>query len=59
MKQIELTSKLVLAIIGLTSVSALIVPTAYATSTPITNNNTTSSFDDNGNGQIPLRRRHK
>jgi hypothetical protein len=51
MKQIELTSKLVLAILGLTSVSAssLLVPT-YATPT-IPNNNTTS-FDDILNGQI-------
>jgi hypothetical protein len=54
MKQLELTSKLVLAIIGLTSVSAttLLVPT-YATTTIPNNNNTTSSFDDIGNGQIP------
>jgi hypothetical protein len=58
MKQIELTSILVLAIIGLSSVGAiLVVPTVYATSatTPISNNNTTStSSDDNGDGrQIP------
>jgi hypothetical protein len=48
MKQIELTSKLVLAILGLTSVSAIIVPT-YATTIP----NNTTSFDDIGNGQSP------
>jgi hypothetical protein len=51
MKQIELMSKFVLAIIGLTLVSAttLLVPT-YATTT-IPNN--TTSFDDIVNGQIP------
>jgi hypothetical protein len=59
MKQMELASKLVLAIIvGLTSVGAiLVVPPAYSTTTttPIPNNNTTSSSsDDNGNGrQVP------
>ena len=51
MKQIELTSKLVLAILGLTSVSTIVVPT-YAT-TPTNPNNNTTSFDDILNGQIP------
>ena len=53
MKQLELTSKLVLAIIGLTSVSAttLLVPT-YATTTIPNNNNTTSSLNDIVNGQM-------
>ena len=49
MKQLELTSKLVLAIIGLTSISALLVPTYATTTTP----NNTTSFDDIGNGQVP------
>ena len=55
MKQLELTSKLVLAIIGLTSVSAttLLVPTYATTPTIPNNNNTTSSFDDIENGQVP------
>ena len=60
MKQIDLTSKLVLAIIvALSSVSALLVPT-YATTdtnttvpTPTTIPNNTTSFDDIGNGQTP------
>jgi hypothetical protein len=55
MKQIDLTSKLVLAIIGLTSVSALLVPT-YATTntnTPTTIPNNTTYFDDIGYGQTP------
>jgi hypothetical protein len=51
MKQIELTSKLVLAIIGLISASTILVPT-YAT-TPTTTPNNTTSFDDIGNGQTP------
>jgi hypothetical protein len=53
MKQLELTSKLVLAIIGLTSVSAttLLVPT-YATTTIPNNNNTTSSLNDIVDGQM-------
>jgi hypothetical protein len=51
MKQIELTSKLVLAIIGMISASTILVPT-YAT-TPTTTPNNTTSFDDIGNGQTP------
>jgi hypothetical protein len=51
MKQIELTSKLVLAIIGLTLVGVILAPTyAAATSTTVPNNNKTS-FDDIVNGQ--------
>ena len=58
MKQIELielTSKLVLAIIGLTLVGAtsLLVPTYATTITPTIPNNSTTSFDDIVNGQIP------
>jgi hypothetical protein len=49
MKQIELTSKFVLAIIGLTLVGVILAPT-YAASTTVPNNNTTS-FDDIVNGQ--------
>ena len=58
MKQIELielTSKLVLAIIGLTLVGAtsVFVPTYATTITPTIPNNNTTSFDDIVNGQIP------
>src|SRR5688572_30086499 len=49
MKQIELTSKFVLAIIGLISASTILVPTYATTTTP----NNTTSFDDIGNGQTP------
>src|SRR5688500_14313348 len=52
MKQIELTSKLVLEIIGLISASTILVPT-YATTTPTTTPNNTTSFDNIGNGQTP------
>jgi len=50
MKQKELTSKVVLTIIGLISVSAILVPT-YATTT--TSSNNTSTFSKIVNGQIP------
>jgi hypothetical protein len=52
MKQIELTSKLVLAIIGLISASTILVPT-YATTPTATTPNNTTSFDNIGNGQTP------
>ena len=52
MKQIELTSKFVLAIIGLISASTILVPT-YATTPTATTPNNTTSFDDIGNGQTP------
>lgn len=53
MKQIDITSKLVLAIIALTSVSTILVPTYATTITPTIPNNNTTSFDDIENGQIP------
>ena len=56
MKQIDLTSRLVLAIIGLTSVSTILVPTYATTDTNTTVStipNNTTSFDDIGNGQTP------